>query len=165
MSWWSVASRSRPMCSAVRASNRPARPEKGPLSASSERCVFKGIVRASGASEKANLTGQQPKASPDRLVTKFYTYPQPTPTCAAITGCWRPGPKVSGAAAPHSPGSADHAALRRWTMRCGPGSRLLTARALVRMVVGAHGAAGCRPSPTATGAGCGQGGGIVGVLV
>ena len=72
---------------------------------------------------------------------------------------------VSGAAAPHSPGSADHAALKRWTMCCGSGSRLLTVRALVRMVVGAHGVAGCRPSPTATGAGCGQGGGIVGILV
>ncbi len=40
----------------------------------------------------------------------------------------------------------------------------MTVGALVRVVVGAHKAAGCRPSPTTTGAGCGQSGGITGVL-
>ncbi len=38
-------------------------------------------------SEKANLAGQQPKASPDRLVTKFYTYPQPIPCYRNPTVC------------------------------------------------------------------------------
>ena len=54
-------------------------PEKGPLRASSERCVFKGIAGAFGASEKESLLGQKPKTIPERLVTRFYTYPQLTP--------------------------------------------------------------------------------------
>ena len=68
------------MCSAVRASNRPARPEKGPLPASSERCVFKRIARASGASEKANPLGQGCGNRSGWACDEFYTYPHPTPT-------------------------------------------------------------------------------------
>lgn len=75
------------------------------------------------------------------------------------------GSTVSEATAPHSPGSVDRAALRRWTV-CGfPSSVLMAVGALVRMVVGAPRAAGCRPSLTATGTGCGQCGGVPGVLI
>ena len=72
---------------------------------------------------------------------------------------------VSGAAVSHSPGSADYAALRRWTM-CGcPSSRSMMVETLVCMVVGAHRAVGSGSSPTATNAGCGLGGVLIGVLV
>ena len=47
-------------------------------------------------------------------------------------------------------------------MRGCPGSRSMTVGALVRMVVGAYRAAGCHPSPTAIGTGCGQSGGVPG---
>ena len=71
---------------------------------------------------------------------------------------------VSGAAAPHSPGLADCAALRRWTV-CGClRLRLMVVGALVRMVVGVHRAAGCRPSPAATGIGYGRNS-VPGVLI
>ncbi len=43
-------------------------------------------------------------------------------------------------------------------------SRLMMVSALVRMVVGACRTVGSGSSPAATNAGCGQGGGVIGVL-
>ena len=79
MPWWSVANRSRPMCLAAYASNRPACPEKGLLPTPSERCVFNGVAGASGASEKADLLGPGCGNRSGWACDEFYTYPHPTP--------------------------------------------------------------------------------------
>ena len=62
------------MCLAAHASNRPARPEKGSLPTSSERCVFNGVAGASGASAKVYLAGRRRTAPRPHQGTRTALY-------------------------------------------------------------------------------------------
>ena len=62
------------MCSAARASSWLGRPEKGPLPVSSERCVFKGIAGAYGASAKEYLAGRRRTAPRPHQGTRTALY-------------------------------------------------------------------------------------------